>query len=357
MAKQFPWDSRCFRPENNAKFGRVIGVIVVVKDCFSIEKSCRWSLVFVWGLFVAPGASLAQPQAAFDTFMVIDRGTALIGADGIEIVRLSKTAHATGALSPDGQWVVFVDSSSIDTGETLASRVVIQSRRNPVDQISVPMIWGRSGSSFQAMWAPNSQRVLICEQGRRNQGRTSAFRIYDLTTKSLVELECSLDQIPTEWSADGKRLLTSVDGRIAWVNMDGTGEPEFITSHFEAAFGAQLSPDGKRLLCMAGFRRPNEDRQPLRLSVVDMETKKRSFVDDPGEVQGYCWSPDGSRIAYTWQPTPEDSDETPFRETFLITCDVDGGHRKTVTSRKYDVSKVGLGRGETTIFFQVIAWR
>ena len=31
--------------------------------------------------------------------------------------------------------------------------------------------------------------------------------------------------------------------RVAWVNTDGTGKPEFITAEQEVAYGAKLSPE------------------------------------------------------------------------------------------------------------------
>src|SRR5436853_3169118 len=102
----------------------------------------------------------------------------------------------------------------------------------------------------------------------------------------MAELKLPREWWPSDWSADGKRLLTTPgdSGRVAWVNADGTGEPEFITSELEVAYGARLSPDGRRILCRAGFRGQNDERRPMRLCVVDLATRKRTFVDEPGET-------------------------------------------------------------------------
>lgn len=109
---------------------------------------------------------------------------------------------------------------------------------------------------------------------------------------------------------------------------------------------------------MAGFRRQGDQRNRLRLSVFDAasKTNKRIIVDEPGETHGYCWSQDGSRIAYTWQRAYEELVDVTVRETFLMTCDPDGSRRKTVTSRKYEVPKNNSRSGATIIFFQVFAW-
>ncbi len=326
--------------------------------CFPGICPCRCWLGFCAGiLLLAHSADCGEKRHAPDTFMVIDRGTALLGPDGEEIERLHSIAYAAGALSPDGRWVAFARSRQTEPEGAWEHDMVIQSRADAQDRRTIPMVWGGTGSSFLPLWSADSKRILICEQGWREKVRESAYRMYDMDKKDLTEFKLPTKWWPSDWSADGKRLLTNPDesGRVAWVNLDGTGEPEFITREHEIAYGARLSPDGKRLLCMAGFKRPNEKRHPVRLSVVDLETRKRKIVDEPGETYGYCWSPDGLRIAYTWQRSLDKPGEGAVLETFLITCDPDGGNRNTVTSRKYEVPPGHSGRG--AIFFQVLAWR
>jgi Tol biopolymer transport system component len=95
----------------------------------------------------------------------------------------------------------------------------------------------------------------------------------------------------------------------------------------------------------------------VRLYAIDLTTKKRVAVDEPGHTGGYCWSPDGKRIAYTWQrPLPKPA-EVSERETFLITCDIDGRNRTTVASRKYTVPANSSGRDGIIHFFEVLGWR
>ena len=87
----------------------------------------------------------------------------------------------------------------------------------------------------------------------------------------------------------------------------------------EYGYGGRLSPDGKRVLYWGGPEPPEGKRGTVRLYVMDLGTKERTVVDEPGDTSGYCWSPDGKRIAYTWQrPLPKEG--TRKRETFLITC-------------------------------------
>jgi Tol biopolymer transport system component len=320
---------------------------------------CRYWLAFSAGILLLAHAAHSGDRPASDIFMVIDQGTALLGPDGEEIERLDSLAHAAGALSADGRWIAFAQSRQTEPEGSWEHNLVIQSRADPRDRRTVPLVWGSTGSSFLPLWSSDGKRILICEQGWRDKVRESAFRMYDLNRKDLTELKLPEEWWPSDWSADGKRLLSSLGatGRVAWVNIDGTGEPAFITRELEVAYGARLSPDGRRILCKAGFRRPNDERPRRRLSVVDLETRKRTIVDEPGETHGYCWSPDGSRIAYTWQRPLEKPAEVAVRETLLITCDPDGANRKTVTSRKYEVPPNSSATGGTIIFFQVLAWR
>ena len=100
-----------------------------------------------------------------------------------------------------------------------------------------------------------------------------------------------------------------------------------------------------------------DDASQARLCVIDLESQKRTTVDEPGETHGYCWSADGSRIAYTWQRPLKKPAEVALRETLLITCNRDGSERKTVTSRKYEVPQNSSGRNGMVIFFQVFDWK
>jgi RNA polymerase sigma factor (sigma-70 family) len=303
-----------------------------------------------------PQTAQAPTRAHPDVFFVVDRGTALLGPDGEEIARLDSISNAAGAISPDGDRVAFSKAGPIND----RSELVIQSRSRPDERVSIPMVYGSTGSSFLPLWSSDGQRILICEEGwNADEVRGSAYRVYDLGTKAATSLKLPDTWWPSDWSLDGKRLLTNLGSppRIAWVNIDGTGEPQFITSEEEVAGGAKRSPDGRRILCMAGPKAAKDDRRQVRLSVIDLETKKRTIVDEPGETAGYCWSADGSRIAYTWQRPIEKPAEVPMRETLLITCNRDGGERKTVTSRKYEVPQNSSGPDGMVIFFQVFDWK
>jgi hypothetical protein len=292
-------------------------------------------------------------------FLVRHNGSALLGANGEEIERLDTKTGAAGALSPDGKWVVFATKAPNDSHSTM----VIHSRGGAQPRTTVSL-WGGSGSSFLPIWSADSQRILICEQVayNKNRSRESAYTVFQLAEKTLEEITVPKECWPNDWSRDGKRLLTTVQPdndtvRLAWVNFDGSGGPEYITGADEVAYSARLSPDDTRILCMLGPKVASGQGSKTRLCVFSLPTKVPTIVDEPGETYGHCWSPDGSKIAYTWQRSLENPADVPVRETFLITCNADGSNRKIVTSRKHEVRPNTSGRDSIVYFFELVDWR
>ncbi len=338
-------------------------------SCSERKISCVAILACVLGLGDAKtvarpcgGRAVEIDDRLPERFMVIDHGCALLGPDGEEIERLDSITNAVGAISPDGRFVLFSKSEANPPPGKRHGELVIQSRVRSDEQTTVPLVWGTTGSSFQPVWSSDSKRILICEQGANEDGsRGSAYRVYDLATKSLAHVKLAKEYWPSDWSLDGNRVLTSLrtteNGRgVAWVNVDGTGDPEFITSLDERASGAKLSPDGQRILCMVGPKVPVGEPSGRKLVVIDLTTKKRSVVDRPGHTSGYCWSSDGLKVAHTWQLPLRKPGEVAQRKTYLITCDADGSNRKIVTMRMYEVPPNSSGRDRVTFFFRVVAW-
>ena len=72
------------------------------------------------------------------------------------------------------------------------------------------------------------------------------------------------------------------------------------------------------------------------------------------DIQGFCWSPDGKKIAYCWRtmhaekadPAKPDERET---ESFLCVCDADGKNHKTILTEK--------GKGQWHITLSSVDWR
>jgi RNA polymerase sigma factor (sigma-70 family) len=312
---------------------------------------------------LVPVAAPIPKSAPNWMFLVQNPDLVCLDADGKEKEKIAPSA-INGHLSPDGRWQAAFE---FDPQEA-QGKLVIRSRTKKVEPITIPLVFGQPArSGGEPIWSADSGRMLIGESGFGKDGaRKYAYRVYDLAAKTLTDVKlpdgCSI----TDWSIDGKRFLATVrpsdltTARVAWLNADGTGKPEFVSPEGEIAYSGRLSPDGKQLLYQSAPE-PKEskegERLKVRLYVMDLATKKRTAVDEPGETFGHCWSPDGLRVAYTWQRSLNKPADVPERETLLITCDSNGRNRKTVTSRKTEISENSSGRSSVVYFFWVVDWR
>ena len=181
------------------------------------------------------GKAVAEPARRIpERFMVRYQGVALLGPDGEEKSGWSRSLTGRGrSRRTDAGRPSPVQAEPAAGPEAWPARDPVAS--NPEDRMSVPLVWGTTGSSFLPLWSSDSRRILICEQGfNEDRSRRSAYRVYDLATKGLTTLQLPEQWWPSDRSADGKHLLTSLrtaNGslRVAWVRIDGTGEPEFVT--------------------------------------------------------------------------------------------------------------------------------
>jgi len=310
-------------------------------------------------LLTAAWAAPRPKPAAPDTFLVEHDGLRLLGPDGREKERVEPSA-INAALSPDGRWLAGIEFDR----EASRCRLVLRPRGRAGEPVTVPLLWDQPGrSGCLPVWAADGDRLLIGENRPGDDGRLEyAHRVYDMKAKSVSDVRLPDGCWATGWSPDGRRLLTTVwpgDGttRLAWVAADGKGRPEFLTGADEVAHGGRLSPDGKRVLCLVGPKAPKDGEAGPRLTAIDLATGRRAVLDEPGHTHGYCWSPDGSRVAYTWQRPLADPAGTAERETLLITCTAEGKDPKTVTSRKHEVSARSSGRAGVVYFFTVVDWR
>jgi Tol biopolymer transport system component len=312
------------------------------------------AVVFGWDdRKVAP-----QPKlAAAEVFLVQNTGLVYLDSIGREIERIKPYA-TNGAISPDGRWLACVQCVQFEQNPS-RSYLAIHSRSPQGGTTTVPLKFDEDGAGSTLVWSPDSRRLLIAEN-RAGVGNVTEYanRIYELSTKKLTEITLPHSHWVSGWSADSKKFLTTVrvesSIRIAWLSADGKGKTEFLTPKGENAFGPRLSPDGEMVLFQAGPQVHEGPRASERLYVMELTTKKRVTIDQPGHAYGYCWSRDGSKIAYTWQRPMKNPGDVAERETFLITCDWDGSNRRTVTSRKYKPVRPDAG---VVYFFWVFDWR
>ena len=306
------------------------------------------------------GAAAAERQS-LEEFMVWSGGYWLLEPDGKEKEYLHTIPNGSAAISPNERWVAFCEYTPTSPEGKRQGWLVIQSRVHAEERRVVPLS-GTGRPSAVPLWSSDSKRILICEQaGTHDRSMELSCRIYEMGSESTTKVQLPGEWSPSDWSSDCKRVLTSLRTEkgnigVAWVRIDGTGTPEFLISDQEVAHGARLSPDNRRILCQIGSQSPKNEASRARLYVIDLATKKRTVIDKLGHTDSYCWSSDGSKVAYTWQMPLRQPEEVAERKAYLITCDPDGNNRKTITMRKYEVPPNSQMRKWVFSFFKVLAW-
>jgi sugar lactone lactonase YvrE len=311
---------------------------------------------FILAFSSAGNAAPVPAHTSAEPFLVqeAEKGIAFLNAEGEEVHRLGGYA-SNGAFSPNRRMLACLEFDR-SVGKM---KLVIRPQDQAASAFSMPLAFGQVGGSSALAWSPNSSRLLVSETGFSRAGAVNySHRSYNLATKEFSDLKLPQGALVTGWSTDGKRYLASVGKdaktqRLAWINADGLDKLEFITDENEIATGGKLSRDGQKLLFQSTPTPGKGETARTRLYVLDLASGKRFAIDEPGEVSGYCWSPDGSRVAYTWQQSLDRPKESPLREIVLYTADPDGKNRKAVGRRILDVG----ANNNVVNFFTVLDWR
>ncbi len=100
--------------------------------------------------------------------------------------------------------------------------------------------------------------------------------------------------------------------------------------------------------------KPIDENKRLYLQLIGGKVAELPDVPLNAEIQGFSWSPDGKKIAYTWRQVHAEKAEAgkvDERETesHLCICDADGKNHKTILSEK--------GTGQWMITLSSVDWR
>jgi len=216
------------------------------------------------------------------------------------------------------------------------------------------------GEAAVAAWSADGAELAYCSfaDAPTPKDVKATTAVFTVATKARTPVKLPDNHILTDWSRDGKHFLTielgteqaaPVNG--AWVmNRDGT--PHRKLTGGETLMG-RFSPDGKRVLGGVLHAPPQEspkekaERDKLGLTrsqsqtvltVFDVAAAKGTPVKDVplnAELLGFCWSPDGRRIAYVWREThPPGTDPNTETQSHLTVCDPDGANQRTILSEK-----------------------
>jgi hypothetical protein len=124
------------------------------------------------------------------------------------------------------------------------------------------------------------------------------------------------------------------------VRCDGSASERITPAGVEACFG-RFCPDGKRVLYTGEFKGKFADEGQLFVIGVGGGEPRRVTRATNGSYDGYCWSPDGKRIAYVWRRN-EGGEGRPW-ETFLMVADADGSNDIVVLTEKAPDRRNTLG--------------
>jgi RNA polymerase sigma factor (sigma-70 family) len=274
----------------------------------------------------------------------------LINPDGKEEKKVSKDRgkfHPGDSwLSPDGKriaYLVQVEVGPLGKGDP-RRKVYVRglNEAEPGTDLEV--------EAQRITWSPDGKHVVATEAVQGEEPKSVKFInwLVDVKTKEKTALKIADSQMVTDWSRDGKHFLTvSVElgkegpaAQLHLVSRDGK-EEKVLTPGKGPAFFGRLSPDGRKVLYLARDpqRKGKDFEGSVGLFALDIrQGKVRRVEGQPlnGTIMGFCWSPDGRRIAYTWR-----QDQGPIApgqkvESHLVVSDPDGANPLTIATERGD---------------------
>ena len=323
----------------------------------------------------APVTADAKPLPKGPNKILIFRSGHLfmLDPDGKNEAKLSedgKLYHPGGAmLSPDGKQIATLvpDPLPPDDGTNTTKRRTATLHVRGIDEKEPGTSLGVECQLF--VWSGDGTEILCCDfvDGPDKKTLDATHVVMNVKTHEKTPVKLPPDHIAFDWSRDGKFFLTTrvangsdmpeaMSARQYLMNRDGS-EHKALTDDKQLAIFGRFSPDGTRAL-FGVMPKPEKDKRkpPCReLVVLDFATGKQTKVEDVpinAEIQGYCWSPDGKRIAYTWRQLHDgDPKDVIDRETesHLVISDPDGKNAKTILTEK--------GQGQWHITLAGVDWR
>lgn len=280
-----------------------------------------------------------------------------------------------GRLSPDGTMIAVVRPEvnlNAGGGERRAKATVFVRKVGEADEGTDLGI-----EAEIVAWSPDGTE-LICTHvihDKRDAEPEMKSVIVNVKTKAQTALKLPNNHVVTDWTRDGKFVTTSLslkgagpNARLHLMNRDGS-EHKALAKDANAMFG-RVSPDGTKVLCVLltfpnetpeekkkredlGAKYPQPKNELALLDVATGTVAKVQEVPLNAELsEGYCWSPDGKKIAYTWREKHEGKPADVIdreTESHLIVCDPDGKNAKTVLSTK--------GKGQWNVMLGGVDWR
>ncbi len=239
-----------------------------------------------------------------------------IRPDGTRLTRLTdeKGIDHDSAWSPDGTRIAFTTFRPALEGTPPA--IYVMNADGTSQQLLVE-------DAFSPSWSPDGQRLAFSRDVHGN------VDVYVINTDGTGLVRLSDDparDIGPTWSPDAAQIAFVQDangsgfGSLSVMNADGTDVREVLTDPVPG--DARWSPDGDRIVFEAP--RGNNPDGPTDIFVINADgTGLTRLTDDQARDLSPCWSPDGSKIAFS-------SDRDGVRQIYVM--DADGSRLTRVTS-------------------------
>ncbi len=298
----------------------------------------------------------------------------LIDSDGKNETRLFELEKGESIrevqLSPDGKTLAYL-TITLEIGKPIPPDLA------QLYAVAFREVGGRAATVLKVngtsiAWSPDGKELLVTQSpnggdGPRDPIPKATTSVIDVATKKVTAIKFPDGHFALGFTPDGKRFVTmfvDISGKkivmsTCFVSRDGK-ETQTVSDPAYGTMTPRVSPDGKSLLFM-GMKLPDTipdkpiDQNP-RLHVQTIGGKAIELPDVPinAGLQGYRWSPDGKKIAYTWRQMHAEkaaADKLDERETesHLCVCDADGKNHKTLLSEK--------GTGQWHITLGSVDWR
>ncbi len=236
---------------------------------------------------------------------------------------------------------------------------------------------GEGEGEHTVAWSGDGTQLAVSAvaEGATPKDTTNTHFLYTPATKARTPVKLPDNHVIADWSRDGRFFLTT-EFRFGeprpptgvWVmNRDGTPRKRLVAANV-SWHPSKFSPDGTRVLA-ARFVAPDEDEKEndrldnlgldtrflrVQLVVIDAATATATPLKDTPlnvDIMGFCWSPDGKRIAYTWRERHPPAADGADRETqsHLTVCDADGGNQLTILTER--------GHSESVVALSGVDWR
>ncbi len=163
----------------------------------------------------------------------------------------------------------------------------------------------RGGVHFAFSWSPDGTRLAFADKSARGKGGSHYYDLYiiDLERHDKKRLTHGRRAHSPHWSPDGQRLvfIFAKDGteNLGILDLNSGGiEPLTHYAHGEQLYKPRWAPDGRSILFGRSIGRGRN------LYLLDLASRNVTpVVEDEHDARDAVFSPDGTRIYFSWDRT------------------------------------------------------